>query len=456
MALSRKIAEWTCRQSFKKLPQAVVHEVKRRVIDSMACAMGAFASEPGRIACETALAVPLEAGATVIGTDRKSTPDLAAFANDTLVRYLDFNDTYLSKEPAHPSDNIAAALAVSESEGRNGKEFITAVIVGYEIQCRLADAARLRTRGWDNVTYGVYSNACVASRLLGLSENETEHAISMAGVANNAMRKTRVGKISMWKACASANAARNAVFAAYLARRGMEGPFDVFEGQFGFWELVSGPFEFGPLGGEGGEPYRIMESSLKSLPVEYNAITAIEAAVELRGQIPSIDEIAKIHVETFDACVEMIAGDPDKWNPTTRETADHSLPYAVAVALLDGEVTGDSFEKERIAEPRLFDLMQKVTVKGNAEMSAMYPGAIPNEISIELNSGKVLRARADYPRGHAKNPMTDAEVEAKFRSLALPHLPEAKTDRILSTLWKLEELPDLRVLPAMFAVKRAD
>jgi 2-methylcitrate dehydratase len=453
-ALSRRIAEWTSRLSFKNLPETVVHEVKRRVIDSMACALGAFASEPGRIARETALAVRLESGATVIGTRGKSMPDLVTFANDTLVRYLDFNDTYLSKEPAHPSDNIAAALAISEAERRSGEEFITAVIVGYEIQCRLADAARLRTRGWDNVTYGVYSNACVASRLLRLSENETEHAISLAGVANNAMRKTRIGKISMWKACAAANAARNAVFAAYLARRGMEGPSNIFEGQFGFWELVSGPFDFGALGGDGTEPYRIMDSSLKSLPVEYNSMTAIEAAIQLRGRIPQDDEIAKIQIETFDACIEMIAGDADKWHPTTRETADHSLPYAVAIALLDGEVTGDSFEDKRIADPRLFELMQRVAVKSNAEMSAAYPKATPNEIQIQLRSGKELRARVDYPRGHVKNPMSDAEVEAKFRSLSNPYITDAKIEQILSTLWKLEQLTDLCSLPGMFAVDK--
>ncbi len=454
MSVSKRIAEWICKQTFESLPRAVIHEVKKRVIDSLACALGAFTSEPARIAREMAMATPLTSGATILGTDGRSSPDLAAFANDTLVRYLDYNDTYLSKEPAHPSDNIAAALAVAETEGRSGKEFINSVVVGYEIQCRLADAATLRTRGWDNVTYGAFSNASLSSRLLRLSEDQTEHAIALAGVANNALRKTRIGKISMWKACAAANAARNGVFAAYLAKRGMAGPSEIFEGQFGFWELVSGPFDFVPLGGEDGESYRILGTYIKCFPAEYNALTAIEAAIELRKQIGSMEEIARIHVETFDACVDMIAGDPEKWRPTTRETADHSLPYAIAVALLDGDVTGNSFEEERIADPALYDLMQKISVERNSEMGALYPRATPNELRVELKSGKALRARIDFARGHPKNPMTDGDVESKFRTLAAPLLPNTRIEQILSSLWKLEDFSDLGSLPGMFVVQK--
>ena len=165
MQLDKQLANYICGLRYEHLPLPVVHEVKRRLIDSLACAYGAFHSNPGRITREIAREVTARKGATLWATVDNTTPDMAAFANGTLVRYLDFNDTYLSKEPAHPSDNIAAAIAVAEAEHLSGKELITAIVLAYEIQCRLCDAASLRKRGWDHVTYGSFSVAGLASKL---------------------------------------------------------------------------------------------------------------------------------------------------------------------------------------------------------------------------------------------------------------------------------------------------
>ncbi len=188
-----------------------------------------------------AQSIRLSAGATIWGTGHKTLPDLATFANGSFVRYLDFNDTYLSKEPAHPSDNIPAVLAVGEIVRASGKRVIQAIALAYEIHCRLCDAAALRPRGWDHVTYGPFSSALATAKVMKLSEARTLQAINLAGVANVALRQTRVGDLSMWKACAFSNAARNGVFAALLAQRGMTGPSPIFEGEKGFMKLVSGP-----------------------------------------------------------------------------------------------------------------------------------------------------------------------------------------------------------------------
>jgi 2-methylcitrate dehydratase len=358
-----------------------------------------------------------------------------------MIRYLDYNDTYLSKEPAHPSDNISAALAVAEAERASIQDLITAIVIGYEVQCRLADAATLRMRGWDHVTYGSLSTACLTSYLLHLDQEQTKHAIALAAVANIALRQTRAGELSMWKACAFPNAARNGVFAAYLAESGMSGPSDIFAGQFGFCQLVSGELHLPSFGGENGTGYMIPETYIKSFPAEYHSQTAISAALELRKQIESVKEIDAIEIRTFDAAADIIGSDPEKWLPTTRETADHSLPYCVAVALTDGGVTLDSFSETRIRDQSLLELVSRIKVERDRELSSKYPEANPNDIRIRLKSGREIRHRVDYAPGHPKNRLTDEQLDQKFINLAAGTLgSEQDSRKVLSRLWQLDEM----------------
>ena len=436
--LAEKMATFARRLTFDDLPRDVVHEVKRRVIDSIGCALGAFDSDTCRIARSAARLVKSRFPATLLGTSHTSAPDLAAFANGTMIRYLDFNDTYLSKEPAHPSDNISAALAVAEAEGGDGKALITAIVIGYEIQCRLCDAAALRTRGWDHVTYGPLSTALVAAKLMRLSETEMVHALGLAGVPNVALRQTRVGELSMWKGCAFANAARNGIFAARLAKQGMTGPAPLFEGERGFFRQLTGPFESPPFG-EKGQPLKIMDTYIKFYPAEYHAQSAIEAALLLRKKFGP-EDIAAIEVKTFDVSVEIIGKDPEKWHPRSRETADHSLPYLVAVALMDGGVGLDQFTDARIADPRLRALIQKVSVTDDPEFNRAYPESMPNQVTVKTVDGQSHSLKITYPKGHPKRPLTDNELEDKFISLAEPRLPKKQIRRLLDRLWKLDAL----------------
>ncbi len=239
--LAQRFAAYATSLRFVDLPADVVHEVKRRVIDSLGCALGAWSAEPAMIARRVASGFSATRGATLWGTRHIAPPDWAAFANGVLVRYLDYNDTYLSKEPAHPSDNIPAAIAVAESAGSSGADLIAAIVAAYEVQCRLCDARSIRAIGWDHVTYGCFSTAVAASKLMKLDVERTRHAIGIAGVSSAALRQTRVGELSHWKGCAFANAARQGIYAAMLAREGMTGPAPIFEGTMGFEKLVSGP-----------------------------------------------------------------------------------------------------------------------------------------------------------------------------------------------------------------------
>jgi 2-methylcitrate dehydratase len=405
-------------------------------------------AEAYSIARRCALRVRGQPGASLLGGG-ESSAEWATFVNGLLIRYLDYNDTYLSLEPAHPSDNLAAVLSVGEMAGRGGRDLITAAVIAYEIQCRLCDAASLRKHGFDHVTYGAISSAVAACKLLALDPLRTTHGIGLAGVANTALRQTRSGELSMWKGCAFANAARNGVFAALLAAEGLTGPAPIFEGDLGIMKLLTGPFEVAPLGGRG-RPFMITATYIKFWPAEYHSQSAIEAALQMRPEIGDPAQIAGIDIHTFDAAVDIIGKDPEKWRPKTRETADHSLPYCTAVALADGEVTEKQFESERFTESKLLELVANTRVHRDTALTARYPNGIPNRLTVTLKDGRKLVREVEFPRGHAHNPMTDAEVEDKFRRMVEPRYGKARADEIIAKCWQLENLKSVKELVGLF------
>ncbi len=453
MNLSERLAQYATDLRYEQLPAEAVHEAKRRWIDSLACAFGAWQSETAQIVRQVAQQVNSTYGATILGTRHKTSPDWAAFANGLLIRYLDYNDTYLSKEPAHPSDNLSAVLAVAEAEGASGQEVIVATVLAYEIQCRLCDSASLRARGWDHVNYGLFSASAAVSRLMNLSPSATRHAMSIAGVSGLAMRQTRVGELSMWKGCAFANVSRHAVFASWLAKHGMTGPSDIFEGKMGFMKQVSGEFTLGALGGEAGQPFMINQTYIKYFPVEYHAQSAVWAALALREQIGGdLSQVEAVEIDTFEASYSIIGSEPEKWAPKSRETADHSLPYIVGVALTDGKVDLDSFEESRYTDPALLAFVSKIKVRHDPALDAGYPAGIPNRITLRLRDGRTLTEENTFPRGHARNPMSDEEVSAKFRRLTEWALTPARQDEVLNFLWNLEAQANLHPLMEMLAL----
>ncbi len=458
--LAHRLAEYACALRFEDLSKDVVHEVKRRVIDSLGCALGAWNEEPCVIARKVASDFSARQGSTIIGTNHKAPPDWAAFANGCCIRYFDYNDTYLSKEPAHPSDNIAAALAVAESVAATGRELITAIALAYEVQCRFCDAASIRARGWDHVTYGTFSTALASAKLMKLDPKNTRHAVNIAGVAGAAMRQARVGELSHWKGVAFATAARHGVFSALLARAGMTGPGPIFEGQMGFEKQLG--VSLGNVGEKFAVPFAkndqgpasmILRTSIKFWPAEYHSQSAIEAALFLRQQIGKGGEVKSMTIESHDASVDIIGSEPEKWKPETRETADHSLPYITAVALIDGEVTEKQFQPERFKDPKIWKFLENVKVERNAELSAMYPDAVANIVHVELADGRRLTKRVDYPMGHAKNPLKDTEVERKFFALVKPELGETRAKKIVDLVWKLDEATNVDELMRAMEMK---
>jgi 2-methylcitrate dehydratase len=435
--LAQSLAQRAVALRFEDLSPQTVHETKRRILDSIGTALGAWRSRPGRVTREVAAAAHGTGGASILGTRQRTAPDLAAFTNGAMVRYLDFNDTYLSKEPAHPSDNIPAAWAVGQAAGAHPRDIIAAIVLGYELQCRLCDAASLRAHGWDHVCYGAFSTALLASKLWGLSVDQTVHALGLAGVCNYATRQTRTGQISDWKACAFSNAARNGIFAANLARLGMTGPAEIFEGKCGL-QMITDPFDL--KWSQGPDDWMIRRTYIKFWPAEYHSQSAIDAALQLRPQIGDMRQIDHIRIESFEAALSIIGSEPEKWRPTSRETADHSMAYCVIMALRDGDITAESFSEKNYRDPAVLAWLDRLKIVETEECNAGYPDGIPNRLVITLRDGRVLDKLVKYPRGHAGNPMSDEEVRAKFRGLARGVVSDETAAAIESRALRFDEL----------------
>ena len=454
MNLAEQLADYVHSINYQDVPEKVVHETKKRIVDSLGCAIGAFNADPVKISRKVAEAARDSKGSTLFGTRKKTTPDLASFVNGTMVRYFDYNDTYLSKEPAHPSDNIGPCFSVAESERGTGKDLLLSIILAYEIQCRLCDAADIRHRGWDHVCYGLPSTALAASKLMDLDSEKMTQAVNLALNSHITMRQVRAGELSMWKGCSFANAARNGVFSALLAREGMTGPSPIFEGEMGFFKQVSGPFEMNidDFGGKNGS-FKIAETYLKFFPAEIHSQTSIWAALEARKEIEKPEDIVSVEIASHEAGYTILGKDPEKWNPLTKETADHSLPYIVGMALREGKIDNSSYSEKKFRDSKILDFLKRITVVEDKTLSSRYPEAVANRVTVKLSSGKVVSKQVDYHKGHPKNPMSDQDVEEKFLRLTRKILDKNHARRILDAAWNLEKAKDLSKMVAMMTLR---
>jgi 2-methylcitrate dehydratase len=431
------LARYVTSLGYANLGPRTIQAAKWHLIDALGCALGAFESEPAVIARRVAPAWSGVPSARLLGEGRPTTPEAAAFANSVMIRFLDANDTYIARGSGHPSDMLGAVLAAADWKDASGMELLLATVVGYEVFGAMADQVPLRDRGWDQGVFVAPASAAAAGRLLGLSAEQMADAIAIAATANVATRQTRAGELAMWKGCATATAAKAGLFAAQLAREGMTGPTAAFEGRHGLGEQVTGPFEIGELGGAG-RPFAIERTNFKFFAAEYHAQAPLAMALTLRGKVP-IDEIDAIEVQIYAMAHSEIGSEPAKWDPRTRETADHSLPYMLAVALRDGRITPASFEPQRYLDPSLRPLMNRVRVAENHEFTRRFPQELCSQIEVTTRSGQRFTERAEYPKGHTRNPMTDADVETKFRDLALDVLGAERVSAALQALWCLDD-----------------
>jgi 2-methylcitrate dehydratase len=434
-----QLAGYAAELSYEDLPPEAVHECKRRLIDTLACLVAAFDAEPSVIARAVARRSFGTPSARILGTQESTTVELAAFANGTMLRYLDFNDAYFGKSSGHPSDTFAAVLAAADALHTDGRGVITASVLAYEVFCNF-DEVVPRELGWDYTIYGVIASAVAAGKVMGLSREAMGNAIALAAVANLTLDETRRGELAMWKGCAAANAARNGIFAAQLAAEGMTGPELAIEGKWGLWHPL-GRFEWAPFGGRGA-PFRVTQTHLKYYPAVVHAQTPITAAIELHRAMPP-QEIASIAIESYWVANRYADRASPLWRPGTRETADHSLPYCVIAAMLDGDITAESFSARRLRDPVLCGLLERTTIAEVPEFTRLHPEEWRCRIVVTGRGGERKVAEARHFKGHAKRPLSDEEIERKFRALTAGRLKKEQADVILATAWRLQQLADI-------------
>jgi 2-methylcitrate dehydratase len=448
---AEQLAAFVADSTFDDLSPEITDQLKIRIVDALACAFGALDEEifrPIRSQLEDFGGNSL---CSLIGGGRNA-PDRAAFFNGALVRYLDFNDSYLAKgETCHPSDNLAPVLAAAEYANASGRDLLTALAVAYQVQCRLSDIAPVRDKGFDHTTQGAYAVAAGVSRALGLDAQKTANAIAICGTAFNALRVTRTGAVSHWKGLAYPNLSFACTHAVFLAMRGITGPLEVFEGNKGFMQAISGPFEIDWSQEELDRPAKTI---VKKYNAEIHSQSVIEALLELKREHdlrPS--DVNEIEVETFDVAYKIIGGgeEGNKTVVRTKEQADHSLPYILAVALLDGRVMPEQYRPERLIRQDVQNLLRRVKVHPAADLSRRFPLEMPCRVHVRLHSNLVLsREKSDY-EGFFTKPIGWARIGAKFERLANSHATASQRSEIMSAVLAVEQF-DTRALMALLRV----
>jgi 2-methylcitrate dehydratase len=410
------------------------------VLDSLGCAIASLNAEPIKAIREHVIDFGGRPIAVVIGGGRSS-PDHATLHNSGATRYLEFSDTYLAEqEGCHPSDNLGAVLAVAEYAELDGPELLTALAVAYQVQCRLGDIAPVRPHGFDHVTHGAYAAAAGAAKALGLDAERIAHAIAISGTAFNSLRVSRTGSLSHWKGLAYANTACGAVQAAFLARRGVTGPREVFEGSKGLMDTITGPFE---LDWRAENLERVLDTVIKKYLGEGHAQSTIEVLLELRERHPiSPDAVDSVEVEVFDAAYQIAGGGEggDKLDVHTREEADHSLPYMVAAALCDGALGAEQYEPERIARDDVQRLLRRVRVISTPEFSARFPDEHCCRVTVKLGDGSALSGEGQDYEGGRTQPASWEMITDKFRRVTAGRIDEDVSQELIAATASLDEL----------------
>jgi 2-methylcitrate dehydratase len=453
--VQRRIAEFSHDLRFEAIPPAAVHAAKALFIDTTGVLLAAVPFELCVKLRSLAPPAPLIGSATLLGASRRTTPEQAAFVNATVARYLEANDVFARYRPGtahgHPSDVIMPLLAVAESTRADGRAFIEAVVMAYEIYLRICDACH--SAGFDAATFGCIAVSAAASKLLGLSSEQIGHAVAIAATGHNILKQVRSDHVTVWKALAAGEGGRAGVHAAFLAAAGIEGPSRPFLGSNAWCEHVAGTrFELREMGAENA-PFLICESRIKTRPARALTISPILAAEKLASSLGDPGAITRIVVATYKRAWEGTKA--EHWVAANRETADHSVPYCVAAALLDGTLTPSSFDARHLDDPRLRALMAKMEVVEDAAYTRAYigqPQQHRTRVSIETKSGQRIEAESGGDEDDLASAKSDRWIERKFHQMTENVAGSDRAASLLQTMWKLDECADVGFIVTGMAV----
>jgi 2-methylcitrate dehydratase len=440
--LSRQIAEFAVRLKYKDLPDKVVQEVKRYLYDSVGCAYGGYHTKDVSIIRDIYLDMGGKEEATLISFGNRMPAVNATLINSLMIRALDFNDIYWKQDPSHPSDLIPAALAVGEMVDASMKDVIVAIVLAYEFEQRLCEFAvpGIRERKWHHATLTQFVSPIVAGKLLGLTVDQMVNAIGINGSHNHTIGCPTAGKLTMMKNTVDPMAVQSGVMAALMAQKGYTGTEAVFEGKEGFMDVYGPKWDVAKLIGGLGDKFKILECSMKAFPTEALTHTHLTAVLKVvRENNITYDQIERVTVTTIARACDILF-DPHKYRPESRETADHSLPYCIAAALVDHQVTTQSFSEEKLKDKRIWQVIDKIKGEASVEFEKMFPAKQPSKVVVKTKDGKEYSEYREYPKGDPREPMTMEDLEAKFNSLSASLLSESRQKEVKDAIFSSEKI----------------
>lgn len=449
--VSATMARWAAGLKFEDLAPDAIYQSKRFLLDSLACALGGSRQHDVKIALEVLDEIAAPGRASVIGTGARVDAVSASLANALMIRCMDYNDIYWKQDPSHPSDIFPAALACCERAKGSGRELIVGLVLGHEFEMRFCEAAfpGIRERGWHHATLTAFVSPIVAGRALHLTWEQIQHAIGISASHHCTLGAVTAGKLTMMKNTVDPMATQSGVLAALLAEKGYTGPEHVIDGKEGLTHVFKPEWKLNLLTDQLGETWRITQCGMKAFPTEALTHTPISAVLDLvKSNDLRADEVEKIQIRSLARAADILS-DPSKYDPRTKETADHSLPYVIAAALVDRQVTPTQFTMQKIMDATIREQLPKIEVVADPEIERVFPALQRVIVHIYTKDGRSFSKQLDFPKGDPRNPLTDSEIEEKFESLADGVLSSAAQTRVKEAVWSLEHVDSVSELMAL-------
>ena len=454
--ITAAMSQWAAGLKFEDLSEDAIYQAKRFLLDSIGCALGGYQQHDVVIALEVLGEIAGPGNATVIGTGKSMDAVSASLANALMIRCMDYNDIYWKQDPSHPSDIFPAAIACCERAGGDGRELIVGLVLGHEFEMRLCEAAfpGIRERGWHHATLTAFVSPIVAARMLHLDCSKMQHAIGISASARATLGAVTAGKLTMMKNTVDPMATQSGVFAALLAEKGYSGPEHVIDGKEGLVHCLGPEWKLNILTDGLGDSWRITQCGMKAFPTEALTHTPISATLALvKENDLKPDDVAKVHIRTTARGADILS-DASKYDPHTKETADHSLPYVIAAAIAERQVTPLQFTMEKITDPTIRAQLNKIVVVADPEIEKVFPALQRVVVTVQTTDGREFTKQLDYPKGDPRNPLTDKEVEEKFEALAEPVMTHAVRRRAMDAIWNLDKQASVTDLMNLFRADR--
>ena len=440
--VTAEMSRWAAELKFAQLSKEAVYQAKRFLLDSLGCALGGYQQHDVKLALQVLDETAGSGPATVIGTGKKVDVVSASLANALMIRCMDYNDIYWKQDPSHPSDIFPAAMAGCERAKGDGRELIVGLVLGHEFECRFCEAAvpGIRERGWHHATLTAFVSPIVAGRALCLGWEQIQHAIGISASRHATLGAVTAGKLTMMKNTVDPLATQSGVLAALLAEKGYTGPEHVVDGKEGLAHCFGPEWKLGVLTEGLGDSWRITQCGMKAFPTEALTHTPISAVLDLvREHDLKPEQVEKIRIRSLARGADILS-DPSKYDPRSKETADHSLPYVIAAALVDRQVTPLQFTPEKIMDADIRAQLRKVEVVADPEIEKVFPALQRVNVTIRTTGGQEFSRQLDFPKGDPRNPLSDREIEEKFAALAEGVLSKTAQQKVKDAVWKLEKL----------------